>query len=90
MLLQLFSFSLEKRINFCCNIPEQASCTRLDARLYLSNFPAFIQPANEIEQQAEYWKIHYMGGNGYTDSELQLFVDKVHELEQLIKSIYAA
>ena len=50
----------------------------LAARLYLSNIPALIPPENQIEQQAEYWKIHYMGGNGY----IELFVDKVHELEQ--------
>ena len=49
----------------------------LAARLYLSNYPEYIPPAHQIQDQARYWKFIYMAGNG----DLQFFIDKVHELE---------
>ena len=49
----------------------------LAARLYLSNYPEYIPPAHQIQDQAHYWKFKYMAGSG----DLQFFIDKVHELE---------
>ena len=52
----------------------------LAARLYLSNYPEYIPPAHQIEDQAEYWKFNYMAGSG----DIQYFKDKVHELEHMV------
>ena len=49
----------------------------LAARLYLSNFPEYIPPAHQVQDQAEYWKFKYMRGSG----DVQHFVEKVKELE---------
>jgi hypothetical protein len=52
----------------------------LAARLYLSNYPEYIPPAHQIEDQAHYWKFKYMAGSG----DFQFFIDKVHELKRSI------
>lgn len=48
----------------------------LAARLYLSNYPEYIPPADQLQDQAKYWKFKYMRGSG----DIQSFVDKVQEL----------
>ena len=50
----------------------------LAARLYLSNFPEYIPPADRVEDQAAYWKFKYMTGKG----DIQRFKQKVEELER--------
>ena len=49
----------------------------LAARLFLSNFPEYIPPAHQVEDQAEYWKFKYMRGSG----DVQHFIEKVKELD---------
>ena len=50
----------------------------LAARLYLSNFPKHIPPADQVNEQAKYWKFQYMQGKG----DFQSFLNKVSELEK--------
>ena len=50
----------------------------LAARLYLSNFADLIPPANQIMDQANYWKMYYLSGIGAAN----VFAEKVKELEQ--------
>ena len=52
----------------------------LAAKLYLSNYPEYIPPAHQIQDQARYWKFKYMAGSG----DLQFFIDKVYELEHSV------
>ena len=57
---------------------EKPFFSALAARLYLSNFPDLIPPAQRIDKQASYWKNYYMRGKG----NVQTFVARVNELEQ--------
>ena len=52
----------------------------LAARLYLSNYPEYIPPAHQLQDQAVYWKFKYMAGSG----DIQYFVKKVYELENSV------
>lgn len=36
----------------------------LAARLFLSNIPAAIPPANDLRAQGQYWKVHYNSASG--------------------------